>query len=301
MFPAVYGVNTKLGGSFVKNTKIIIKSLAEVAQEIESTVLTRAATAYPSRVVSAVTLMYHHCILQATRPLVMCLLKGFVSPTTTAIESTQHQQQHSEVTWISPPIVALLKTSVSSALMTLKLLCRLREHRLLGKSCPTQEPLENYQDGKSSHHTHEKEPFLPFDLEYAFSAATLLCIVQTVLPGFIEDAAAWRGATDSLLDIMAKQGSVAAGLRQSEWSYLQQLLAALCPSGPVSEVDGGIQCPVAVAANGDPLTEDDEHGCQGLWSAEFEADSMMSAGPDHLFDLVAQLGAYSEIGIIRNL
>ena len=76
----------------MKNTKIIIKSLAEVAQEIESTVLTRAATAYPSRVVSAVTLMYHHCILQATRPLVMCLLKGFVSPTTTAIESTQHQQ-----------------------------------------------------------------------------------------------------------------------------------------------------------------------------------------------------------------
>lgn len=45
---------------------------------------------------------------------------------------------------------------------------------------------------------------------------------------------------------------------------------------------------------------DEDMDCPGLWSSEFGMEEM-NAGPEHLFELVAQLGADSETDIIGNL
>lgn len=284
---AVYSLDEKLGGSFVKNTKATIQGLAEVAQESDKTILARTTTAYPSRAASAVTLMYHHCIVQATRPLVMCLLKGFLAPT---------ECDQPTGTWVSPPIVALLKTSISSALTTLKILGNLNRQRLLGKSLLNFILILLWDEDTYSCFV---ESFLPFDLEYAFASATLLYVVQTILPGFVEDDSSWRSMANSLIDIMITKGSIIAGLRKSELRYLQQILTVLRPSGEVTEVDGGIICPVAVAFDGDPISE--SHSIySSLWSSEFGMENM-NTDSDHLFDLVAQLGTDSEADIIGNL
>ena len=116
-------MNEKLGTSFVKNTKSIIERLAEVAQEGDKIMSSRNQNAAPSRVMSAITLMHHSCILQATRPLAMCLMKAFLGPTL-GIDREM----------ISQPIASLLKTSVASALTTLRILCSLEKKRLLGES-----------------------------------------------------------------------------------------------------------------------------------------------------------------------
>lgn len=112
----------KLGTSFVKNMKAVIKNLAEVAQEGDKIMFSRNRSAAPSRVMSAITLMYHHCILQATRPLAMCLMKAFLEPAPLGIDREM----------ISQPIASLLKTSVASALTTLKILHSLEKQHLLG-------------------------------------------------------------------------------------------------------------------------------------------------------------------------
>lgn len=123
--------------------------------------------------------------------------------------------------------------------------------------------------------------------------------MQTILPGFVEDDSSWRSMANSLIDIMITKGSIIAGLRKSELRYLQQILTVLRPSGEVTEVDGGIICPVAVAFDGDPISE--SHSIySSLWSSEFGMENM-NTDSDHLFDLVAQLGTDSEADIIGNL
>ncbi|KAH7141759.1 hypothetical protein EDB81DRAFT_797575 [Dactylonectria macrodidyma] len=260
----VYSVDEKLDSSFVKNTKAVIEGLAELTREGDDMMLSHKQNTHPSRMISAINLMYHHCILQATRPLVMCLLKGFLGST----GSEPHQE-----TWVSAPIVALLRTSISSALMTLKVLCASEKQNML-------------------------DSFLPFDLEYAFSSASLLCIMQTIVPGSIMDPT-WRGMAGLLFDIMIRQGSVAAGLRKSELCYLEQLLAMFRPSGPVREMDGALVCPLAVLSVNDSIPESLDI-CEGIWDPGFDLESL-NPDSDHLLDLALQLGINADSEMIGNM
>lgn len=126
------------------------------------------------------------------------------------------------------------------------------------------------------------ESFLPFDLEYAFASATLLSVVQTILPSFVEDDSSWRSMANSLIDIIITKGSIIAGLRKSELRDLQQILTVLRPSGEVTEVDGDIICPIAVVFNGDPISE--SHSIySSLWSSEYGMENT-NTDSDHLFE-----------------
>ncbi|KAH7142716.1 fungal-specific transcription factor domain-containing protein [Dactylonectria estremocensis] len=260
----VYSVDEKLDSSFVKNTKAVIEGLAEVTRENNEMLISHKQNAQPSRMMSAINLMYHHCIIQATRPLVMCLLKGFLGST----GSEPHQE-----TWVSAPIVALLKTSISSALETLKVLCALERQNML-------------------------ESFLPFDLEYAFSSASLLCIMQTIVPGSIIDPT-WRSMAALLFDTMIRQGSVAAGLRKSELRYLEQLLVIFRPSSPVREIDGALVCPLAVLNVNDSMPESLHIG-EGIWDPGFDLESL-NPDSDHLLNLALQLGINADSEMIGNM
>jgi hypothetical protein len=66
--------------------------------------------------------MYHHCITQATKPLMMCLMKEFIGPSNFDLDRTM----------ITQPVDSLIKTAMVSALTILKILTSLQKQHLIG-------------------------------------------------------------------------------------------------------------------------------------------------------------------------
>lgn len=86
------------------------------------------------------------------------------------------------------------------------------------------------------------EAFLPFELEYAFASAMLLCILSALLPDYVPDHT-WSRKSRFVLDAMVKKRNAVAQLRRSE---LDQLEALLMPF----RRDGIPATPAAEGANG---------------------------------------------------
>jgi proline utilization trans-activator len=129
------------------------------------------------------------CIVLATRPLVMWLLILNLQSVT-----VQHQQ-------LVGPVAALLHTSTESAMSIVLMLKSLAEHDML-------------------------ECFLPFQLEYAFSAAMLLALVEAILPEYVPDAN-WSRAVNLVFDEMIAKKNAVARLRKLEMEHLDAQLAPL--------------------------------------------------------------------------
>lgn len=147
------------------------------------------------------------CIVLTTRPLVMWLLLHSIPPTPTAPNQ------------LAAPIAALVQTSAESAMTITSSLSTLAEH-------------------------DQVEAFLPFELEYAFASAMLLCILSALLPDYVPDHT-WSRKSRFVLDKMIKKRNMVAQLRKSE---LDQLEALLTPfrregSGTVPPVDGAGNVP----------------------------------------------------------
>ncbi|KXT16587.1 hypothetical protein AC579_6308 [Pseudocercospora musae] len=185
----VYHVSGEgLGGDYVKNTTIILHALAEVSQELEAVMPNfskETPTDFP-QVFSHVTLSYHHCIVLATRPLIAWLLLLALPPASTDLAN------------LAPPIAALLQTSAESALSILAVLCKFAGNDLL-------------------------ETFLPFHLEFAFSATLLLSVLDAILPEHVPDRA-WQRLAEGVLQKMQKKGNIVVPLRMAELQRLEELL-----------------------------------------------------------------------------
>jgi hypothetical protein len=70
------------------------------------------------------------------------------------------------------------------------------------------------------------EPFLPFHLEYAFSSALLLSLLETVAPTYIGERR-WLDTAFSILDRMIRRGNMVALLRKNELEHLEQHLVVV--------------------------------------------------------------------------
>ncbi|KAF2210016.1 hypothetical protein CERZMDRAFT_121896 [Cercospora zeae-maydis SCOH1-5] len=184
----LYSVDEGFGSSFVKNTTQILHRLAEVSHEIENVVSTLnlpSKTEIP-HMLRRVMLSYHHCIVLATRPLIMWLLVLSLPPAT------------SEPQQLATPISALLHASAESATTIILMLKSMTERGLL-------------------------ETFLPFQLEYAFASGMLLSILGSLLPSYIPDPS-WSTTLNFILDEMASKCNVVAPLRKAELEALHRLL-----------------------------------------------------------------------------
>ncbi|KAK1452546.1 hypothetical protein CMEL01_16740 [Colletotrichum melonis] len=126
------------------------------------------------------------CIVLATRPLVIWLLTRKFCPGV-------------EPEWLTGPGATLIKKSGRSAAAILSALDDLAQIEMI-------------------------EAFLPFHLECAFSAATLLSILSAFLPSHIPQSG-WRQSVVVVFEALLCKGSVAAGLRQAELEHLDTLLA----------------------------------------------------------------------------
>ncbi|CAG9998268.1 unnamed protein product [Clonostachys byssicola] len=246
----VYSTSEKLDKPLLTVTKDIIHKLADIGQQVDQKLLPKTLNSSPSRMVCTITLMYHHCILHATRPFVMCLLKGYIYS-----EPQDRQKLH-----LTTSISNLLKTSTSSAMTILKTLSSLEKSQLI-------------------------ESFLPFDLEFLFSSAILLCIIDLVCPDYITDQN-WLPSVNYLLDAIIRLGNVSARLRKAELHHLLQLLAE-AKGSPGRDVELAPEIEASMLYPGDSTdVEQGDNG--GSWSTVFDLDDT-ALDPSHLLDLALQL------------
>lgn len=126
------------------------------------------------------------------------------------------------------------------------------------------------------------ESFLPFDLEFAFSASMILSIVQAILPTFVPDPN-WLTMVELILGAMIQRGSVVAGLRKAELQHLNLLLAPLHQKG--------FTPPGSTEPFGNTNTGDQVQTHPSDLYAEIDWDPILTIGLDSelLSDLALQL------------
>ncbi|KAB8248430.1 hypothetical protein BDV35DRAFT_403587 [Aspergillus flavus] len=188
---SIYKTEETQLGIFLEQTRSVLHTMAGLAQEIESAVsiqLQKPLHRVP-RETRLIMLIYHQCVIVATRPLLLSVLKERLE-----------KLGHGEEDWQSLLVatVALIATGIKSAAKTLQLLTD--EDDLL-------------------------EAFLPFDLEYTYGAAIHLMMAHTLFPGAVEDCS--LNQVYSILDGMIYKGNQVAAARKAELTHLEYLFQEL--------------------------------------------------------------------------
>ncbi|KAI1278583.1 fungal-specific transcription factor domain-containing protein [Xylaria sp. FL0933] len=182
---SVYSSDTHLKASYLKNTREVLTSMAELASDLKDTFGMQFDNNGPiSRVSATLHLYYHQCIVLSTRPLLLCLLRRLLSEPALLV--------------ITEPIKALLRAAQDSAARSLRILTALHSQRLL-------------------------ENFLPFDLESTFSSAFVLSLMAA-LPACPHEGTADVDASFYLLNQMVAKGNVIAEFRREDLEQLISLL-----------------------------------------------------------------------------
>ncbi|CAG7996161.1 unnamed protein product [Penicillium salamii] len=264
IYSTIYSFDDKLGSDFVSSITSVLHNLAEVSREIdEVTFGFKASGGDLPHMFYSITLSHHHCIVLATRPLVLWLLIRSVTPSTF------------DLRLLSRPIAKLLERSVQSAVATLLILSNMVHRDLL-------------------------ETFLPFPLEYAFSSTVLLSILSAILPTYVPDLE-WHHAMLSVFEEMTRKGNAVAKLRGEELKHLEALLeghrrriSSVPPQSvstprPTSESTRTPQC---LPTPGSGLGMNEEHGhnpFRTLWNDSDDILDHFETGPDDIVALAEQL------------
>ncbi|KAH7229904.1 hypothetical protein BKA60DRAFT_441214, partial [Fusarium oxysporum] len=182
-----YSFDQESVSDFVRDTTSNLHSLAELSRDIDQTIsFYRTSGGEPPQMFININLSYHYCIVLATRPLIIWLLTRNFSPGV-------------EPQWLTGPGATLIEKSGQSAGAILSALDDLAQIDII-------------------------EAFLPFHVEYAFSAATLLTILSAFLPSHIQKFE-WRQPVAVIFEALMCKGSVTVGLRRTELEHLETLLA----------------------------------------------------------------------------
>ncbi|WQF77306.1 hypothetical protein CDEST_02320 [Colletotrichum destructivum] len=177
-------------GEFLGATKSILHTLAGHAQEIQRITRSKSQNSVDTmpKGTRGVTLLYHQCVIMATRPLFLSALKQ-------ELESLTDDQGDSMS--LSTPLRSLVSTGIKSAMKTLQILSG--EDSLL-------------------------EVFLPFELEYAYGAAVHLTMANAIFPSTSDlDRLVHIQQAHSILDEMVQKGNSVAEVRKSELVHLEWL------------------------------------------------------------------------------
>ncbi|KAM6509731.1 hypothetical protein FALCPG4_017379 [Fusarium falciforme] len=187
----VYATDDRLGSSFLRNTQAILRELAKLGDDLAASPELKPGNSSPvGRVSATLNLCYHQCILLATRPLLICLLRDRLQDKTAGGSPDRHTVE---------PITALLKTSSESASKSLRILAALQSHDLL-------------------------EIFLPFDLEQIFSSGFIITLISAIhpFPNAVDESGFDKSL--SLLDTLIANGNIPARFRREELVRLHEML-----------------------------------------------------------------------------
>ncbi|KAM0429994.1 hypothetical protein ACHAPT_006000 [Fusarium lateritium] len=202
----VYATDDRLGSSFLRNTQAILRELAKLGDDLAASPELKPGNSSPvGRVSATLNLCYHQCILLATRPLLICLLRDRLQDKTAGGSPDRHTVE---------PITALLKTSSDSASQSLRILSALQSHDLL-------------------------EIFLPFDLEQIFSSGFIITLISAIhpFPNAVDEAGFDKSL--NLLDTLIANGNVSARFRREELVRLHEMLLLVSQQETNPEDVGG--------------------------------------------------------------
>ncbi|KAL5341923.1 hypothetical protein BJX70DRAFT_10513 [Aspergillus crustosus] len=185
------GTETQLG-TFLETTRSILHVLAGHAREIESIIHLKFQNSVETmpKGTRHITLLYHQCVIVATRPLLLSVLKERLQKLDHGAEDWQS---------IVAPTNALISAGIKSASKTLQILTD--EDSLL-------------------------ENFLPFDMEFTYGAALHITMAGALFPTVTESQNCVQDAY-AILDQMIMRGNKLAAARKSELVQLEKLFTEL--------------------------------------------------------------------------
>ncbi|KAL2848218.1 fungal-specific transcription factor domain-containing protein [Aspergillus pseudodeflectus] len=181
-------------GTFLDRTRSILQTMTAYAREIEDIVQSKNPSSIETmpKGTRYITLLYHQCVVVATRPLLLSILK----------ERLERLGQR-EDDWQSflAPTKVLISTGIKSALKTLQILTD--ENSLL-------------------------ETFLPFELEVTYGAALHLTMANTLFPLEVESQGQdFSADAHAIVDEMIAKGNKLAAARKTELAHLETLFREL--------------------------------------------------------------------------
>lgn len=188
----VYGVDGRLNRKFLSSTKTALGNTANLdtrLQESHRLGLDESSPNGVSRLSAHLHLIYHQCIVLATRPLLFCFLKMRL----------QSFDPNAKPLTSSAIVCKLLQVCVESAKQMLNILVILQKQTLL-------------------------DSFLPFDLESTFVSALVLLLAPFVDPYLLDDSLPWLQKAYDVLDEMIYRGNQIAAFRRSDLEQLHDLL-----------------------------------------------------------------------------
>ncbi|KAF4878620.1 putative transcriptional regulatory protein [Colletotrichum siamense] len=179
--------------TYVEQTKSTLHTLAQYAQELENIMRVKFQTSVDTvpRGMRHITLLYHQCVIVATRPLLLSILK----------ERLDMVDKVADVDWesILNHTAGIISSGIKSASKTLQVLSS--EYSLL-------------------------EVFLPYDLEFTYGAALHLAMAGAIFPDVSEDHTSNQAAHEILSD-MVTRGNRVAGVRRTELLHVELLFKKL--------------------------------------------------------------------------
>ncbi|UCK59393.1 hypothetical protein AFCA_002209 [Aspergillus flavus] len=202
---SVYGPDGRLNRNFLLRTKSALASAAELVTELRKCYdlrLDESSISGVSRLSAHLHLLYHQCIVLATRPVLFCFLKMRIQTADSSLESLNS----------SANVRKLLQVCIDSAQQILNILIVLQRQNLL-------------------------DSFLPFDLEATYTAAVVLVTAPAADASLLDDWTPWFHTSVTVLDEMISRGNLIAGFRKSELQQLAGMLSHLADDGVIHGTD----------------------------------------------------------------
>ncbi|CAG8070884.1 unnamed protein product [Penicillium salamii] len=183
--------------TFVKSTQEVLQRVAEVASDLKKyfPVPEEEAMSGISRVSGYLNLLYHQCIMLATRAFLFMLIE--IRAKSADLKKSKVSQME-----VPTPINLLLQICVESAKKTSQILEFLQRQNLL-------------------------ECFLPFDLESTVSASLVLTVASLINPPLIANRKLHLEALSRVLDQMVDQKNLVAADKKEKIDQLGVLCANL--------------------------------------------------------------------------
>ncbi|KAJ5772423.1 hypothetical protein N7520_002952 [Penicillium odoratum] len=209
---AVYAIDGRLNRNFLVRTKSSLASIARLADELNETFplhLDRT-TSGVSRTSACLHLLYHQCIVLATRPLLFCFLK-------IRFESPEHCL---EALNTSRNARNLIQMCLDSSQQMINILHSLQSEDLI-------------------------ETFLPFDLESVFVSTVVLLMAPAIDTRWSYPE--WLEKAYLIFEEIIENGNLIAKFRRSELQLLNELLSCF-PQGS-SRCLSAISFPTSILNN----------------------------------------------------
>ncbi|KAK2595374.1 hypothetical protein QQS21_006910 [Conoideocrella luteorostrata] len=190
----IYKPDERLSSNFLLRTKDTLASMAKLPDELRQQFpldLDNNESGTP-RISAHIHLLFHQCIILATRPILFCLYKIRLE--------TPHS--YTRIFDSSPSVQSLLRMCLDSSQHVVSILECLQREDLI-------------------------ETFLSYDLEALSISMTNLLVAPVLYQGDGSNWASWRHRAFSILDEIAQSGNLIAQCHESELKRLQQMIEIL--------------------------------------------------------------------------